>query len=80
MAQFLSEGNQCNFQNITKVHPYTSTHDEPSDEEIRQGCIDTQRICRIILENAYVICGQIFNYRIQTSEKFIQNLYDFFLS
>lgn len=78
VMQFLSEGNQCNLQNIQFVGPYHVTHEEPTQEELQHGKRQTHRLLQLLLDNTYVICGKIFNYRVNKSESFLQNLHDFF--
>jgi len=75
---FLVESNQCNVNNIKYVGPYHTTHAEPTADEIAYGKQLAHEVMQFILDHTYQICGQLFNYRVHTSESFIQNLYEFF--
>ncbi len=75
---FLSESNQCNVANIKYVGPYRTTHEEPTNEELQNGIELAHALMKTVVANSYKICGQLFNYRVHTSESFIQNLYEFF--
>ena len=79
VMEFLTEGNQCNFD-INVVGPYRVTHMDPAPDELHEGKVIAQQIKQLVLDNTYAICGKIFNYRINTSESLLQNLYDFFHS
>ena len=78
MTNFLSESNQCNFNKLKYVGPYRTTHAEPTAEEIAYGEKLGHEIMHFLLQHTYNLCGKVFNYRVDTSESLIQNLYEFF--
>ena len=78
MTNFLSESNQCNFNKLKYVGPYRSNHAEPTAEEIAYGEKVAHEIMEFLLQHTYNLCGKVFNYRVDTSESLIQNLYEFF--
>ena len=78
MQGFLCEGQRCNFNDFRNVRPFQTKHEEPTMEEMEDGFLLAQKIATIFLEAAYSICGQIFNYRVHSTDGFIQNLYEFF--